>query len=143
MQGRFTMGSRIVSARSVAILGCFVLVAFVVIVLSWRALGLGPRAPRLTLVGGGTTSVGQTSVQYVLTDHGIALAIWCADTKEPSVSGHESGYLSAMARGFFSSADGKRTYWVWYVPRERAGDFRIGRTSYDLANGTLFLVSTK
>jgi len=42
------MGKRILTTRSVAIGGCLILGAIIVILGVWRALGLNPRGPRLT-----------------------------------------------------------------------------------------------
>jgi hypothetical protein len=61
----------------------------------------------------------------------------------PSGSSSESGLFSGTARGFFSFAEGKRINWAWRAPREKGGNFDIDGTAYDLAKGTLLLVSTK
>jgi len=55
----------------------------------------------------------------------------------------ESGLFGSSVEGLFSSADGSRIEWKWKAPKEKGEDFRINGTPYDLANGTLFLVSTK
>ncbi|MBI3411598.1 MAG: hypothetical protein HY040_24990 [Planctomycetes bacterium] len=137
------MGKRLFTTRSVAIVGCLVLVTLVVILGVWLTLGLGPRGPRLAINGGGTCSVGETAVEYVFSGDKIALAIWCAGIHGPSGSSSESGLFSSTSRGFFSSADGKRIKWAWQDPREKGGDFEIDGTRYDLADGGLFLLSTK
>jgi len=137
------MGSRVFTGRSVAIAVCIVLVAGLIGAVVWLLLGLGPLVPRLALTGGGTFSVDETSVEYVLSDHGIALAMWCAGTLGPSGSTSETGLFSATASGFFTSADGKPIKWEWNQPTEKGGDFKIDGTPYDLANGTLFLMSMK
>src|SRR5262245_17192821 len=123
---------------SVAILACLALAAAVL--LGW--IDLWPGGPRLRLTDGGGTSVGNTSVQYVHSDRGIALAVWWADVGGPSGSGSESGLFRTTARGFFSAPNGKKITWEWYAPREKGGDFQIDGTSHDLANGTLLHVST-
>jgi len=51
--------------------------------------------------------------------------------------------FGSSAQGFFSSADGRRVDWKWKAPKEKGGDFQINGIPHDLANGTLFLVSTK
>jgi len=137
------MGSRVFTGRSVAIAVCIVLVAGLIGVVVCLLLGLGPLVPRLALVGGGTFSVDETSVEYLLSDRGIALAMWCARTEGPSGSSSESGLFSTTASGFFTSADGKQIKWEWNHPRDKGGDFKIDGTAYDLANGTLFLMSIK
>jgi hypothetical protein len=53
------------------------------------------------------------------------------------------GLVRIPRGGFFSSANGKRVEWAWKAPQERGGRFQLNGTAYDLANGTLFLVSTK
>ena len=136
-----TMRKRILVVGSVAIIACLGLVA--VVILGWLEFGPAPGGPRVNLAGGGGTSVGQTYVQYVFSDRGIALAVWWADAGGPSGSSSDSSLFSATARGYFSSADGKLVNWSWRAPREKGGDFEIGGTPYDLANGTLFLASTK
>jgi len=127
-----TMRKRILTA--VAILGCLALVAIAVLVF-WFA----GRA-----MGGGTTSVGQTSVQYVSisSDRRISLIIWSDGLGTAETRG-DSGLFGSSAEGFFSSVDGKRIDWKWKAPKEKGGDFQLNGTPYDLANGTLFLVSTK
>jgi hypothetical protein len=124
----------------IAIIACLGLVA--IVILGWLEFGPAAGGPRLKLAGGGETTVGQTSVQYVFSDRGIALAVWWADVGK-SESGSQSSLFSATARGSFSSADGKRVNWSWRTPRENGGDFEIEGAPYDLANGKLFLLSTK
>ena len=95
-------------------------------------------------IGGGTNSVGETSVQYVSIsgDGRISLLIW-SDAVRNAGTRAESALLWSRVEGFFSSADGQRIDWAWKAPREKGGDFRLNGTPYDLANGTLFLVSTR
>jgi hypothetical protein len=97
-----------------------------------------------TGMGGGATSVGDTSVQYVSIspDGRISLLIW-SDLTAKAGSSSEGNLFGSSAEGFFSSADGRRVDWKWKAPKEKGGDFQINGTPYDLANGTLFLVSTK
>src|SRR5262245_2161886 len=134
------MSKRNLVVGLVAVVACLALVVAVLFLFNlWPGLG----GARLNLTGGGGTSVGHTSVQYELSDRGIALAVWCADVGGASGSGSESGLFGSTARGFFSAAGGKRINWTWHGPRERGGDFDIDGTPYDLANGTLFLVSTR
>jgi len=97
-----------------------------------------------TGIGGGATSVGDTAVQYVSIspDGRISLLIW-SDLPDKAGSSSEGGLFGSTAEGFFSSADGRRVDWKWKAPREKGGDFQINGTPHDLANGTLFLVSTK
>lgn len=97
-----------------------------------------------TGIGGGATSVGDTSVQYVSIspDGRISLLIW-SDLTGQSGSSSEGDLFGYSAGGFFSSPDGRRVDWKWKAPKEKGGDFQINGTPYDLANGTLFLVSTK
>ena len=98
--------------------------------------------PLLTLTGGGSTSVGQTSVDYKRSTKGLALVIWW-DSGGPSESGSESGPLGSNAWGTFTPAKGKKITWEWKGAREKGGDFKINGKPYDLAKGTLLLVSTK
>ena len=97
-----------------------------------------------TGMGGGATSVGDTSVQYVSIsrDGRISLLIW-SDLTGKGGSSSEGGLFGSSAQGFFSSADGRRVDWKWKAPKEKGGDFQINGIPHDLANGTLFLVSTK
>jgi hypothetical protein len=121
---------------TVAIIGCLALVATVVLGL-WLLFGfVGAR--------GGTTSVGDTSVQYVSVspDGRISLVIW-SDLNEGAGQSNESDLFGSSAAGYFSSADGRRIDWEWKAPKEKGGDFQINGAPYELANGTLFLVSTK
>ena len=121
---------------TVAIIGCLALVAVVMVGL-WFLLGAGAR--------GGTTSVGGTSVQYVsITPDGrISLVIW-SDLNGGGGNNSESTLFgSTRCEGFFSSPDGRRIDWEWKAAKEKGGDFQINGMPHDLANGTLFLVSTK
>ena len=99
-------------------------------------------SPLLTLTGGGSTSVGQTSVDYKRSTKGLALVIWW-DSGGPSESGSESGPFGSNAWGTFTPAKGKKIAWEWKGAREKGGDFKINGKPYDLAKGTLLLVSTK
>ena len=116
---------------SVAIVGCLALVAIVIFL--WDQ-------PYIN--GGGGLSLGQTSIQYLQSGNEISLVIW-ADNTGASESGSESSLTSGRASGFFSSPDGRRIAWEWNNPKPKGGDFQIDGTPYDLANGTLLLVSTK
>ena len=100
------------------------------------------KAPPLTLTGGGSTSVGPTSVDYKRSTRGLALVIWW-DSAGPSESGSESGLFGSNAWGTFTPAKGKKITWNWNGAREKGGDFKINGKPYDLAKGTLLLVSTK
>jgi hypothetical protein len=137
------MGKRLFTTRSVAIVGCLVFVAAVVIFGVWFVLVPDSRGPRLPINGGGSCSVGDDAVQYVRSGDKIALVIWCVGNHGHSSLSSESGLFSSTSRGFLSSADGKQIKWAWDDPREKGGDFEIDGTRYDLANGALFLLSTK
>jgi hypothetical protein len=137
------MSKRFFTTRSFAVVGCLSLVVAVVILGVWFVLGPGPGGPRLPINGGGCCSVGDAAVEYVWSGEKIALAIWCVGTRGPNGSSSESGLFSSTSRGFFSSADGKQIKWAWHDPREKGGDFEIDGTRYDMANGALFLLSTK
>jgi hypothetical protein len=97
-----------------------------------------------TEMGGGATSVGDTTVQYVSIrpDGRISLLIW-SDLADKSGSSSAGDLFGSSAEGSFSSADGRRVDWKWKAPKEKGGQFQINGTSHDLAHGTLFLVSTK
>jgi hypothetical protein len=97
-----------------------------------------PRMPN----GGGGVSMGGTNVSYVSSGDRIVLLIW-NDTSGPSGSETESVFLTSNTKGFFTSAAGKRISWEWKAPKERGGDFQIDGNRFDLADGTLLLVSTK
>ena len=92
--------------------------------------------------GGGGISMGETNVSYVTSGDRIVLLIW-NDTPGPSGSGSESFFFTSSAKGFLTSAAGKRINWEWKGPKERGGDFQIDGKPFDLADGTLLLVSTK
>src|SRR5262249_13756183 len=126
-----TMRMRILTA--VAIIGGLALVAVAILVF-WFAGGA---------MGGGTTSVGQTSVQYVSIspDRRISLVIWSDSLGAAETSG-DSDLFGSSAEGFFSSVDGKRIDWKWKAPKEKGGDFQLNGTPYDLANDTRLPVST-
>jgi hypothetical protein len=100
------------------------------------------RPPLLTLTGGGSTFVGQTSVDYRRSTKGLALVIWW-DSDGPGESASESGPLGSNAWGAFTPAKGMKITWEWKGAREKGGDFKINGKPYDLAKGTLLLVSTK
>ncbi len=92
--------------------------------------------------GGGGLSLGRTGIQYLQSGDEIALVIW-TDNTGASESNSESSLTSSRASGFSSSPDGRRIAWEWNNPKQKGGDFQIDGTPYDLANGTLLLVSTK
>lgn len=121
---------------AVAIVACFALVATVLLSV-WFGLQKG--------IGGGTNSVGDTSVQYVSInrDGRISLLIWSDAARDAETRAESALFGSSKVEGFFSAADGKRIDWQWEVPKERGGEFRLNGTPYDPANGTLFLVSTQ
>jgi hypothetical protein len=121
---------------TVAVVGCLALVAVV-------TLGLWSRFSPRASAGGGSTSVGGTSVQYVSAspDGGISLVIWSDLTGRAGQQAH-SDLFDSHTTGFFSAADGRRVEWGWRDPKEKGGAFQINGTAYDLAHGTLFLVST-
>src|SRR5262245_47185349 len=100
------------------------------------------KAPPLTLTGGGSTSVGPTSVDFKRSTKGLALVIWW-DAVGPSESGSESGLLGSNAWGSVTTLNGKKITWAWKGAREKGGDFKLNGKPYDLAKGTLLLVSTK
>src|SRR5262245_56041622 len=124
------MRKRITGA--VAILGGLALVVVVLLFTSRSGMG------------GGATSVGDTSVQYVSirSDGRISLLIW-SDLTDKSGSNSEGSLFGSSAEGFCSSADGGRVDWRWKAQNEKGGDFQSNGMPHDLANGTLFLVSTK
>ena len=92
--------------------------------------------------GGGGLSLGRTGIQYLQSGDKIALVIW-TDNVGASESNSESSLISSRASGFLSSPDGRRIVWEWNNPKQKGGDFQIDGTPFDLANGTLLLVSTK
>jgi hypothetical protein len=92
--------------------------------------------------GSGGMSMGETNVSYVHSGDRIVLLIW-NDAPGPSGSESESVFFTSSAKGFFTSAAGKRINWEWKAPKERGGDFQIDGKPFDLADGTLLLVSTK
>jgi hypothetical protein len=100
------------------------------------------KAPRLTLTGGGSMTVGQTSVDFRRSTRGLALVIWW-DSDGASESASESGPFGSNAWGAFTPAKGKKITWEWKGAREKGGDFTLNGKPYDLAKGTLLLVSTK
>jgi hypothetical protein len=100
------------------------------------------KGPPLTLTGGGSMTVGQTSVDFRRSTRGLALVIWW-DSAGASESESESGLLGYNAWGAFTPAKGKKITWEWKGAREKGGDFTLNGKPYDLAKGTLLLVSTK
>ncbi len=83
--------------------------------------------------------------QFVTSNQGTVLEIWCANSPGPNDATIESrlfGY-SFTPVGYFTLADGKRINWKWEDPREKTGDIEIDGTRYELVNGALFLVSAK
>src|SRR5262249_51217159 len=113
-----TMRKRIFTA--VAIVGCLAVLAAVLLVV-WFGLQRG--------IGGGTNSVGETSVQYVSIsgDGRISLLIW-SDAVRNVRTHAESGFFGPSVEGFFSSVDGKRIDWRWKAPKEKGGDFQLNGT---------------
>ena len=55
----------------------------------------------------------------------------------------ESGPFGSNAWGTFTPTKGKKITWEWKGAREKGGDFQFNGKPYDLAKGTLLLVSTK
>ena len=125
----------------VVIIG-LVLIAIAAMIGGSFLVGLGPLGP-VAINGGGTCSVGDTDVQFVLAGDKITLVLWCAGTQGPSESSSETGLFRSTAKGSFTAANGKPIVWTWQNPRERGGEFKIDGTRFDLANGSLFLLTTK
>lgn len=127
MRNRIILGS-----AAVILAGALVMVIIVLFFPQWASM----------LTGGGGMSMGETNVSYVHSGDRIVLLIW---NDAPGPSGSESGsvFFTSSAKGFFTSADGKRINWGWKAPKDRGGDFQIDGKPFDLADGTLLLVSTK
>jgi hypothetical protein len=123
----------------VAILGVLGIVAFLMV------LGFVLADPMQTGAGGGGFSAGKCNVQYVTfgANQRTALVI-LTDATGTSGSEAESGlFIRSCAKGFVTSAEGKRIEWEWIAPRDKGGDFSLDGAAYDLTDGTLFLVATK
>jgi hypothetical protein len=101
--------------------------------------------PRLTINGsGGGGSIGGTSTQFVRSEEeGVSLLLWFDSQVGSSRSGTSTGWFTSSADGHVVTADGKLVAWQWDAARPRGGHFQINGTPYELANGTLILVSTK
>jgi hypothetical protein len=123
--------------RKRIILGSVVAIVAVALVMATVFLFLLGQA-----MGSGGVSMGETNVTYVNAGDRIVLLIW-NDAPGPVGSGGESNLFTSSAKGFFTSAGGKRIDWEWKAAKERGGDFQIDGKPFDLANGTLLLVSTK
>jgi hypothetical protein len=121
-----------------AIIGCLAVVTTFILGL-WFLLDARPGRP----AGGGTASIGDTTVHYVQLgpDGRIGLVVW-SDLSGAGGQKSESDLFKSTTAGFVSSPDGRRVDWEWKGSREKSGDFQINGSAYDLANGTLFLVST-
>jgi hypothetical protein len=92
----------------------------------------------ITITGAGGLTLGKTSVDYVRSNRGIALVIWW-----DGVGAAEGGSDESNARGSYSPTKDKRIEWQWKGAKHKGGDFKIDGKPYDLAKGTLILVSTK
>jgi hypothetical protein len=134
-------GGALVRAMAFLTSLCFSLV-FLLAGQSHRQQQEPAKAPLLTLTGGGSTSVGQTSVDYKRSTRGLALVIWW-DSAGASESASESGPFGSNAWRAFTPAKGKKITWEWKGAREKGGDFKLNGKPYDLAKGMLLLVSTK
>jgi hypothetical protein len=140
------MEKRLITPRSFAIAASLALIAVVVLVVGWLALGGPQRGQRLTIMDCKSCPVGETTVEYVLSDRGIALSLWCAGRNHRVGFSSQSVYIgstTSTADGSFSIDDRKPIKWEWQNPREKGGDFEINGTRYDLSKGTLFHLSTK
>jgi len=124
------MRKRIILGSAAAILAVALVIVIVALFFPRQAMGSGGM------------SMGETNVSYFYSGDRIALLIW-NDAPGPAGSGGESNLFTSSAKGFFTSAGGKRIEWAWMEPKERGGDFQIDGKPFDLANGTLLLVSTK
>jgi len=84
------------------------------------------KAPPLTLTGGGSTSVGPTSVDYSRSTRGLALVIWW-DSDGAGESGSESSPFGSNAMGSFTPAKGKKITWEWKGAREKGWGLQAQR----------------
>jgi len=78
------------------------------------------KAPPLTLTGGGSTSVGPTSVDYRRSTRGLALVIWW-DSDGPGESESESGPLGSTQGVLLRRPRARRLPGSGKEPAKRAG----------------------
>ena len=90
-----------------------------------------------------STKIGNTNCTLLIWKEGLHMALWfdIADTATSGGSGNTSDPLY-HERGTVSAADGRKVEWTVDTADGKSATFSIGAQTYDLARGTLFMVST-
>jgi hypothetical protein len=128
-----------------------------IVLLAWLVgalLGLWPLLPSFSglapqpqsYAGTGISRVGPITVSYVDGKQGLAILVWCDISGQAGGSSGNStsgGAGSAEYASTVRAADGRQVAWTWLTPDNAGGKFTLNGTDYDLAEGRLFLVSTK
>ena len=115
-----------------------VLVALIPIAGCWLASG----GNSLPTTGVGSGAVGSSSVSYGRWSDGLAIAVW-ADTNWQYGSNGETSAGRARYSGFASTQTGERLDWSCQIVGPGRGEVFLNGVRYDLADGSLFLVSVK
>jgi hypothetical protein len=84
----------------------------------------------------------QTSIEYVGLDDRIALIIW-TDVVGSSNSSSTDSPGGISLRGELNSNDGRKLAWKCDASTDGTGTLTLSDTQYDLAEGFVFLVSTR
>ncbi len=99
-----------------------------------------PTTNPLPATGSGCGSVAATSYGYGRWGDGVAIAVW-ADTDGGLGAGGGTSAGTARYHGFMTAPTGERIDWVCETAEAGRGKVVVNGTEYDLAKGSLFLVS--
>ena len=126
---------------SLASLGSFARFAMVIVC---AALISGCRAEQATLsrCGAGGGRIQGTVAQYGYRDNQMVLVVW-SDCNHIPISGGGNKGLHSDHDGTMTGPEGRRVSWKCETPDGKTGTVTINGAKYDLAKGSVFLVSTK
>ena len=109
------------------------------------AAGCTKGTPPRPKVGAGSAFIGATTAQFATVDGQVAVVVWFNFKGKQDVVGSESSSASTtvQAQGNCRSIGGAHVVWRWETSDGKSGAVTVNGVSYDVANGSLFLVSAK
>lgn len=126
----------------------FLIILLALVLIGMAAGGCAPMAapPDADVIAGGVS--GHAGVDFLHWDEGLAIMIWRDFVGESASSATSESAAPGTApmyklSGYAVSRDGNRFDWEVRTSDGRTAQFWINGTSYDLAGGRLFIVSTK
>jgi hypothetical protein len=101
-------------------------------------VGCAVPAPKGTSSGGGSFHVAGTGGEICTRDGRVILVVWTDDA-----SGSRAGGGDGRWQGEFRTRDGRKVPWSCTTPDGKTGTVTIAGVDFDLAQGPLFLVTTR